>query len=64
MNKIFAIEDFVVFILYFIIVAGYGYSVYRKRNKSELDAKGYFLAEGTLTWWAIGASLIVSNISA
>ncbi len=23
-----------------------------------------FLAEGTLTWWAIGASLIASNISA
>ncbi|MFI5158803.1 MAG: sodium/solute symporter, partial [Sphingobacteriales bacterium] len=24
----------------------------------------YFLAEGSLTWWAIGASLIASNISA
>jgi SSS family solute:Na+ symporter len=43
MNKIFAIEYFVVFILYFIIVAGYGYFVYWKRNKSELDAKGTFL---------------------
>ncbi len=64
MNKIFATEDFIVFILYFFIVAGYGYSVYRKRNRSELGAKGYFLAEGTLTWWAIGASLIASNISA
>lgn len=64
MNNNFAIEDYVVFILYFLIVAGYGYSVYRKRKRSELDAKGYFLAEGTLTWWAIGASLIASNISA
>jgi SSS family solute:Na+ symporter len=64
MNKIFATEDYIVFILYFFIVAGYGYSVYRKRNRSELGAKGYFLAEGTLTWWAIGASLIASNISA
>ena len=64
MNKIFATEDFIVFILYFLIVAGYGISVYRKRKKSELGAKGYFLAEGTLTWWAIGASLIASNISA
>ena len=26
--------------------------------------KAYFLAEGSLTWWAIGASLIASNISA
>jgi L-arabinose isomerase len=24
----------------------------------------FFLAEGSLTWWAIGASLIASNISA
>ena len=24
----------------------------------------FFLAEGQLTWWAIGASLIASNISA
>jgi SSS family solute:Na+ symporter len=24
----------------------------------------FFLAEGALTWWAIGASLIASNISA
>ena len=64
MNKNFATADFVVFILYFFIVAGYGYNVYRKRKRNEHDAKGYFLAEGTLTWWAIGASLIASNISA
>lgn len=64
MNKNFATEDIIVFVLYFFIVAGYGYSVYKKRKKSEMDAKGYFLAEGTLTWWAIGASLIASNISA
>lgn len=38
--------------------------MYRKRKRSEHDAKGYFLAEGTLTWCAIGASLIASNISA
>ena len=45
-------------------MADYGYSIYRKRKKNEHDAKAYFLAEGTLTWWAIGASLIASNISA
>lgn len=56
--------DFAVFIMYFVIVSAYGYSIYRKRKKDEHDAKAYFLAEGTLTWWAIGASLIASNISA
>src|SRR3954469_16967406 len=56
--------DIAVFIIYFVIVSAYGYSVYRKRKKDEHDAKAYFLAEGTLTWWAIGASLIASNISA
>src|SRR6187431_3526195 len=62
--KYLAPADFMVFIVYFIIVAGYGYSIYRKRKKNEHDAKAFFLAEGTLTWWAIGASLIASNISA
>lgn len=60
----FAFTDYLIFIIYFVIVAAYGYSVYRKRKKSEQDAKAFFLAEGTLTWWAIGASLIASNISA
>lgn len=56
--------DYAVFIIYFIIVSVYGYSVYHKRKRDEHDAKAYFLAEGHLTWWAIGSSLIASNISA
>lgn len=56
--------DYAVFITYFIIVTVYGYTIYNKRKKDEHDAKAYFLAEGTLTWWAIGSSLIASNISA
>src|SRR5690349_13628581 len=56
--------DIAVFVIYFVIVSVYGYSIYRKRKKNEHDAKAFFLAEGTLTWWAIGASLIASNISA
>src|ERR1700712_558601 len=56
--------DYAVFIIYFVIVSTYGYTIYHKRKKNEHDAKAYFLAEGTLTWWAIGASLIASNISA
>ena len=64
MNQNLAFADYAVFIIYFIVVSVYGYTVYRKREKNEHDAKAYFLAEGTLTWWAIGASLIASNISA
>ncbi|GAC1420227.1 MAG: sodium/sugar symporter [Flavisolibacter sp.] len=29
-----------------------------------MNSKDFFLAEGSLTWWAIGSSLIASNISA
>lgn len=64
MNSSLTLPDYLVFIIYFIAVSAYGYSIYRKREKGEKDAKSYFLAEGTLTWWAIGASLIASNISA
>lgn len=64
MHRHFAFADYAIFIIYFIIVAGYGYYIYNKRKRNEHDAKAFFLAEGTLTWWAIGASLIASNISA
>lgn len=56
--------DHIVFFIYFIAVATYGYYVYKRKQKKTMDTKDFFLAEGTLTWWAIGASLIASNISA
>lgn len=56
--------DYIVFIIYFIIVSSYGYWVYKRKHSSDTTSKGYFLAAGSLTWWAIGASLIASNISA
>lgn len=57
--------DMLIFVIYFILVAGYGYWVYSKKKKAAISAShDYFLAEGSLTWWAIGASLIASNISA
>jgi SSS family solute:Na+ symporter len=58
------IKDYIVFFIYFVIVAGYGYWVYQRKKKAQTDSKDFFLAEGSLTWWAIGASLIASNISA
>ena len=58
-------SDYLVFFIYFLIVAGYGIMVYRRKKKATVSAShDYFLAEGSLTWWAIGASLIASNISA
>jgi SSS family solute:Na+ symporter len=56
--------DYVVFLFYFIVVASYGYWIYNQKKKAHADSKDFFLAEGSLTWWAIGASLIASNISA
>ena len=57
--------DVLIFVIYFILVSGYGYWVYNKKKKATVSAShDYFLAEGSLTWWAIGASLIASNISA
>ncbi|MBP6021977.1 sodium:solute symporter family transporter [Ferruginibacter sp.] len=56
--------DYVVFLIYFVIVAGYGYWIYNRKKKASMDTHDFFLAEGSLTWWAIGASLIASNISA
>lgn len=58
------LKDYIVFVIYFIIVAGYGYWIYQRKKKATADSKDFFLAEGSLTWWAIGASLIASNISA
>lgn len=59
-----ATNDYLVFFLYFAIIVGYGFWIYNKKKKESTSSTDYFLAEGSLTWWAIGASLIASNISA
>jgi SSS family solute:Na+ symporter len=59
-----SVYDYVVFLIYFIVILTYGYWVYQSKKKRRTDTKDYFLAEGSLTWWAIGASIIASNISA
>jgi SSS family solute:Na+ symporter len=57
-------KDYIVFFFYFIMVASYGLYIYYKKKKKTVSAShDYFLAEGSLTWWAIGTSLIASNIS-
>jgi len=64
MNNKLVLADYIVFIVYFLIVSSYGYWIYRRKKKKVTDTHDFFLAEGSLTWWAIGASLIASNISA
>lgn len=56
--------DYIVFLFYFLVISIYGYWIYNRKKKALVDSKDFFLAEGSLTWWAIGASLIASNISA
>jgi SSS family solute:Na+ symporter len=56
--------DYIIFFVYFIIVSVYGYWIYNRKKSEAASTKDFFLAEGSLTWWAIGASLIASNISA
>jgi solute:Na+ symporter, SSS family len=62
--KSLQLADYIVFLIYFIGISAYGYHVYRKKKAAVASSKDFFLAEGSLTWWAIGASLIASNISA
>ena len=64
MTKGLSFSDLFVFFAYIVIVASYGYWIYSKKKKKTADTKDFFLAEGSLAWWAIGASLIASNISA
>ena len=56
--------DYLVFVLYFMIIASYGFWIYQRKKVATVNSTDFFLAEGQLTWWAIGASLIASNISA
>ncbi|HUX84231.1 MAG TPA: sodium/solute symporter [Chitinophagaceae bacterium] len=56
--------DYAIFAIYFVVVSCYGYWIYQRKKKKLENTTDFFLAEGKLTWWAIGASLIASNISA
>ena len=56
--------DFVVFIGYCCLVVGLGLFVSRRKKGVEETSSDYFLASRSLPWWAVGASLIASNISA
>ena len=54
--------DLSIFSIYLLTMIGIGI-IYAYRNRNQ-TASQYFLADKSLPWWAIGGSLIASNISA
>ena len=56
----FSSLDLFVFFGYLFIMIGIGIWFARAKNESAND---YFLASSSLPWWAVGGSLIASNIS-
>lgn len=58
------IIDYIVLILYAIVILGTGLWVSRNKKGHTKTSEDYFLAGRSLPWWAIGASLIAANISA
>jgi Na+/proline symporter len=41
--------DIIIFLVYFVVVAGYGIWIYKKKKSAASGSKDYFLAEGSLT---------------
>ena len=60
----FAVIDYVVFCVYILVIVGAGIWVSTEEEGHEKDSADYFLASKSLPFWAIGSSLIASNISA
>lgn len=56
--------DLAVFIGYCFLIIGMGLFVSREKKGHVKNSSDYFLASKALPWWAVGASLIASNISA
>ena len=63
-NNGFTMADYLVFLVYIVILVGMGIFLSRSKKGEEKSSTDYFLAGNTLTWWAVGASLIAANISA
>jgi len=59
-----SIIDISIFAVYCLLILGIGLFVSRNKKGAKKDSSDYFLAGRGLAWWAIGASIIASNISA
>jgi SSS family solute:Na+ symporter len=64
MGSVFSALDWVVFAVYAVVIMSMGLFISRNKKGETKTAQDYFLANKSLTWWAIGASLIAANISA
>jgi SSS family solute:Na+ symporter len=64
MESAFEFLDWIIFGIYAFAILGMGLFISRGKKGVEKTADDYFLANKSLTWWAIGASLIAANISA
>ncbi|WP_194973146.1 sodium:solute symporter family transporter [Aquiflexum lacus] len=64
MNSGFSTLDYTVFVFYGLTIVTIGLYVSRTKKGVQKTAQEYFLADKSLTWWAVGASLIAANISA
>jgi SSS family solute:Na+ symporter len=60
----FSTLDYLILFGYLALIMGTGLWVSRKQKDQPADSSDYFLAGKGLSWWAVGASLIASNISA
>ena len=56
--------DLIIVLIYLAVLIFLGLFLGRNKKGKEKSANDYFLAGNTLTWWAVGASLIAANISA
>lgn len=56
--------DLIIFFGYCFLIIGMGIFVSREKKGHVKNSSDYFLASKALPWWAVGASLIASNISA
>ncbi len=63
-NNGFETIDYIVVAIYIVILVGMGIFLSRGKKGKDKSSNDYFLAGNTLTWWAVGASLIAANISA
>jgi len=63
-NNGFETVDYIVVFVYIVVLVGLGIFLSRGKKGQEKSSNDYFLAGNTLTWWAVGASLIAANISA
>ncbi len=60
----FKTVDLVIVLMYLVVLISLGLFLGRNKKGQQKSASDYFLAGNSLTWWAVGASLIAANISA